>query len=169
MKKTLSAILLGVGLLFGGNELKAQDSDSLFIKIDSLNTGKLNQMVQGRGFYGNSKKWVAFVGCSYYENGDYDKREIHYGERNVLTEVFEINYNSGLINYNINGIFCSDYGNFKNLTREQIYQDREFAERTKRIINACESREKLIEMVKEIAKERGTVKLPQIKQWKKHY
>ena len=166
MKKTLLNILIGAGLFFGvGNKSKAQSSDSLKIEIDTFNLGEINQQINARGY--SDGELVAFVGCNYYKENHYTDRSINWGNKSTLREEFKINYDTGIIDY---CMYLSNSSqpykeivNFKNLTKKEIYQDKEFAERTKKIINACESETNLREIVKEISKEKGIIKIPQIK------
>ncbi len=149
--------------IFGDKNANAQDADSLKIKIDTFNIGEISQLIWARGY--SNDEWFAFIECRGYEENHYTKRNIHWGNGDRKHEEFEINYNSGLVNYKM--YFNNPYYNlaeFKNLTIEQIFQDKEFAERTKKIIYACNSEEKLREIVKELYQERGRILIPQIKQ-----
>jgi len=176
MKTLKNKILAGVFILtsigiFGEKNLMAQSAkeksmiypDSLCIEINNYNLGEINQRMHANGY--RNGKWVAFFGCNYYDKDNYNRRMIHWGSQNNIHEEFKIDYNTGLINYQIylNDPY-TEIINFKNLTKEQIFQDKEFAERTKKIINACESRENLEEIVKEIYKEKNAIYIPQIKQ-----
>ena len=168
MKKFKKIILLEIVLAslgaFGNKNLVAQNSDSLYITIDTINKGQVNQQVWASG-YTPDNKWIAFVGCNSYKANHYTGRYIHGGKESPKTEEFMIDDKSGLMNYRM--YVTNPYKEiieFKNLTREQIYQDKEFAEKIKRITNACESKTKLREMVKEVYEEREILKIPKIKQ-----
>ncbi|MEK6823417.1 MAG: hypothetical protein AABY06_00120 [Nanoarchaeota archaeon] len=167
IKKTLLTALLGASLgLFGGKNLSAQSSDSLNIEIETIDKNEIGQRIYAIG-YSNGES-VAYVLCNSYKNNHYTERKIHWYNKITLREEFKINYDTGLIDYCMSHSNSSqqykEIVNFKNLTKDQIYQDKEFAERTKKIINACESETNLRELIKEISKEKGIIKIPQIKQ-----
>lgn len=153
--------------IFGNKDLSAQNSDSLCIKIDKIDMGKTNYMGKPNqkiyAYICNTNERVVYVVCNDYENNYYTGRNIYGGGKNSRFEEFKIDYNTGFIDYRMY-LVDTKIVEFKNLTKEQIYQDKEFVERTKIIINACESDAKLRELVKEIYKEQGIIKIPQIKQ-----
>ena len=150
--------LASLGLL---ENAAAQNTDSLDIKILTYNLDSPIRMMDAVIFDSIGQK--NFIRCYGYEDNHYTKIKIV--KKKKYRERFEIDYNTGFVNYFIDTTLSDvKIVEFKNLTKEQIYQDKEFAERTKRIINACESKEKLREMIKEIYKEGATVKIPQIKQ-----
>ena len=158
-------ILTTLGFFGQAKNTVAQNPNSLHITIiDTLNKGQVNQQVWASG-YTPDNKWVAFVGCNSYKANHYTGRYIHGGKESPKTEEFMIDDKSGLMNYRM--YVTNPYKEiieFKDLTREQIYQDKEFAEKIKRITNACESKTKLREMVKEVYEEREILKIPKIKQ-----
>lgn len=156
------AVVLASFGIFAEKNLMAQNADSLEIKIDTLDFGEPFQQIITEGNF--NKKLVVYFGCSDYKENHYNIRHIHWGNSSNLHERFEIKYDFGLINYEM--YFTNPYQKivqFEDLTKEQIFQDKEFAERTKRIINACESEENLREVVKEIYKERKSIHIPEIK------
>lgn len=162
--KLFAGALVLASLEFLGNKnVNAQNPDSLYIKIDTLNKGQTDQLIWAKGYYNN--EWVSYVGCSGYKENHYTGRNINWGSENTRNEEFKIDFNTNFIDYRM--YFIKPYKeivSFKNLTKEQISQDKKFAERTKRIIGACESKTKLREMVKEISKEEGLPRIPQIEQ-----
>lgn len=155
--------LATLGILGNISKASAQTADYLYIKIDTFNIKELNQQIWAKGYYND--KFVAFVGCNGYKDNQYTGININWGS-NTKNEEFRIDHNKNLIDYKMY-LADSPYKKiveFKNLTKEQISQDKEFAERTKRIINACESKTKLRNMVKEVYRERNIIYIPQIKQ-----
>ena len=167
-KTILTSVISLASLGFFGNLEKSygQDTDSLKIKIDTLNLCEIDQMVNASGYAAG--KWAAFVGCISCKDNKYTRMNIFGGSNKGIYEEFKIDYNAGLMDYQRYFINPDDKYHkiisFKNLTIDQIYQDKEFAERTKRIMNACDSKTNLREMVKEVYREQGRIKIPQIKQ-----
>ena len=157
--------LTSLGFLGNLEKSYGQDTDFLKIKIDTLNFGEIDQMVHASGYADG--RWVSFVGCISYKDDQYTRINLFGGSTKGVCEEFNIDYNAGFMNYERYFINPDDKFrkiiSFKNLTIEQIYQDQEFAKRTERIIDACESKEKLKEMVKEVYMEQGKIKIPQIK------
>ncbi len=173
LKKIILTSCIAGNFLIGNKGLMAQSAkensiiypDSLCIEIKNYNLGEINQRMHASGY--RDSKWVVFFGCNYYnkDKSNYNSRMIHWGGQNNIQEEFKIDYGGGLIDYRIYLINpYKEIINFKNLTKEQIFQDKESAERTKKIINACESEENLKKIIKEIYKEKNTIYIPQIKQ-----
>ncbi|MDP2673020.1 MAG: hypothetical protein Q8O84_04375, partial [Nanoarchaeota archaeon] len=108
-----------------------------------------------------------YVTCYEDKNSNIAGRTILRGSNRM--ENFIIDYDTKLIDY---GLYLIDPSTeteteivkFEDLTKEQIFQDEKFAERTKKIINACKSETKLRELTKELYEEGRDIVFPNIKQ-----
>ena len=186
MKNLKHKILAGIfslatlGFLENKN-LSAQSVDTLdkiFINYTAqqlFNNTEIQKAVFASGYkYGSIKtrntKDRSFSVACYDKNNDGNYEQILiFKDNQTINERFDIHFETSLIDYKLDywseeSQWGANVIEFKNLTKEGIYQDSAFAERTKRIINSCKSEEKLKEMVKEVYKEKNIIKIPQIKQ-----
>ncbi len=156
--------------LFGNKNLSAQTiKETITANSDSLKILRRvfkNGMIYIQGYKNElGEDGGVFIGCYDLDNnGDYEKRMVDKKHGKFFrSENFTIDFNTGNIDY---AFTSQDYKNivFQNLTIKQIYQDKEFAERTKRIINSCTCNDIKLRNIVEKEYEKDRIEIPKIKQ-----